>query len=72
MRQWRRAFAPGSSKPWAARHSAANHSAANHSRQPDGHHHERGSAVVEFTFLALLLMVPLVYFIITVSQCPER
>jgi Flp pilus assembly protein TadG len=30
--------------------------------------HERGSAVVEFTFLALLLMVPLVYFIITVSQ----
>src|SRR5215217_5918557 len=38
------------------------------SRQQDGHHHERGSAVVEFTFLALLLMVPLVYFIITVSQ----
>jgi Flp pilus assembly protein TadG len=30
--------------------------------------HERGSAVVEFTFLALLLMVPLVYFIITMSQ----
>ncbi len=30
--------------------------------------HERGSAVVEFTFLALLLMVPLVYFVITVSQ----
>ncbi|WP_258802628.1 hypothetical protein [Pseudarthrobacter sp. NS4] len=30
--------------------------------------HERGSAVVEFTFLALLLMVPLVYFIITVGQ----
>lgn len=29
---------------------------------------ERGSAVVEFTFLALLLMVPVVYFIITVSQ----
>lgn len=29
---------------------------------------ERGSAVVEFTFLALLLMVPLVYFIITMSQ----
>lgn len=29
---------------------------------------ERGSAVVEFTFLALLLMVPLVYFIITVGQ----
>lgn len=28
----------------------------------------RGSAVVEFTFLALLLMVPLVYFIITVGQ----
>lgn len=29
---------------------------------------ERGSAVVEFNFLALLLMVPLVYFIITMSQ----
>lgn len=29
---------------------------------------ERGSAVVEFTFLALLLMVPLVYFIITMGQ----
>lgn len=28
----------------------------------------QGSAVVEFTFLALLLMVPLVYFIITVGQ----
>ena len=39
------------------------------SLQCDGHrHHERGSAVVEFTFLALLLMVPLVYFIITMSQ----
>lgn len=29
---------------------------------------ERGSAVVEFTFLSLLLMVPLVYFVITVGQ----
>lgn len=29
---------------------------------------ERGSAVVEFTFLALLLMVPLVYFIISMGQ----
>ncbi|MEO8284541.1 MAG: hypothetical protein ABI568_14255, partial [Pseudarthrobacter sp.] len=29
---------------------------------------EEGSAVVEFTFLALLVMVPLVYFIITVGQ----
>ena len=29
---------------------------------------ERGSAVVEFTFLSLLLMVPVVYFIITVGQ----
>ncbi|WP_074466392.1 hypothetical protein [Arthrobacter sp. SW1] len=29
---------------------------------------EQGSAVVEFTFLALLLMVPLVYFIVTVGQ----
>ncbi|MFD5276814.1 hypothetical protein ACFWIX_04545 [Pseudarthrobacter sp. NPDC058362] len=33
-----------------------------------GRDSERGSAVVEFTFLALLLMVPIVYFIITVSQ----
>ena len=31
-------------------------------------HREDGSAVVEFTFLGLLLMVPLVYFIITVGQ----
>lgn len=29
---------------------------------------EEGSAVVEFTFLASLLMVPLVYFIISVGQ----
>jgi hypothetical protein len=29
---------------------------------------ERGSAVVEFTFLSLLLMVPVVYFIITIGQ----
>lgn len=29
---------------------------------------EEGSAVVEFTFLALLLMVPLVYFIVTIGQ----
>lgn len=30
--------------------------------------HEQGSAVVEFIFLGLLLMVPLVYFVITVGQ----
>ena len=29
---------------------------------------EQGSAVVEFTFLALLLMVPVVYFVITLGQ----
>lgn len=34
---------------------------------PD-HAAEDGSAVVEFLFLSLLLMVPLVYFIITVGQ----
>ena len=34
----------------------------------EGNGAERGSAVVEFTFLSLLLMVPLVYFIITVGQ----
>lgn len=33
-----------------------------------GRPYEQGSAVVEFTFLALLLMVPLVYFVITVGQ----
>lgn len=37
-------------------------------RRSPADQHERGSAVVEFTFLALLLMVPLVYFIITMSQ----
>lgn len=36
------------------------------SRQPPMN--EQGSAVVEFVFLALLLMVPLVYFVITVGQ----
>ena len=44
-----------------------------HQQQGFGHEcqgrtHEDGSAVVEFTFLALLLMVPLVYFVITVGQ----
>ncbi|ASN20910.1 hypothetical protein [Arthrobacter sp. YN] len=29
---------------------------------------EQGSAVVEFTFLAVLLMVPVVYFVVTVGQ----
>lgn len=29
---------------------------------------QRGSAIVEFTFLALLLMVPVVYFLVTVGQ----
>lgn len=42
-------------------------------REPDicggpGTDPERGTAVVEFVFLSLLLMVPLVYFIITVGQ----
>jgi Flp pilus assembly protein TadG len=36
--------------------------------QERSNEHEQGSAVVEFTFLALLLMVPLVYFVITVGQ----
>lgn len=34
----------------------------------EGTGNEEGSAVVEFTFLALLLMVPLVYFIVTIGQ----
>lgn len=29
---------------------------------------ERGSAVVEFTFFGLLLLVPVVYFVMTISQ----
>lgn len=29
---------------------------------------QKGSAVVEFTFLALLLMVPVVYFVVTIGQ----
>lgn len=29
---------------------------------------QQGSAVVEFTFLAVLLMVPVVYFVVTVGQ----
>lgn len=42
-------------------------------REPDasrdiGGDLEQGSAVVEFVFLSLLLMVPLVYFIITMGQ----
>jgi len=37
-------------------------------KTPQDSAHEQGSAVVEFTFLALLLMVPLVYFVITVGQ----
>src|SRR6478752_5398738 len=37
-------------------------------RPQHGPDREQGSAVVEFTFLALLLMVPLVYFVITVGQ----
>lgn len=35
--------------------------------QPRSNEKEQGSAIVEFTFLALLLMVPLVYFVITVE-----
>ncbi|MDI2035005.1 hypothetical protein [Paenarthrobacter nitroguajacolicus] len=31
-------------------------------------HGQRGSAVVEFTFLAVLLMVPLIYFVVTIGQ----
>lgn len=37
--------------------------------RPSSHERaEQGNAVIEFVFLSLLLMVPLVYFIITVSQ----
>ena len=41
--------------------------ASGNARFPDDAQ-ERGSAVVEFTFLSLLLMVPLIYFIITMGQ----
>ena len=37
-------------------------------RRPKGAESEKGSAVVEFTFLAVLLMVPVVYFVVTVGQ----
>jgi len=43
-------------------------SSRDHAVRQTGCPHEQGSAVVEFTFLALLLMVPLVYFVITVGQ----
>ena len=33
-----------------------------------GQEAQKGNATVEFTFLALLLMVPVVYFMVTVSQ----
>ncbi|MFE4542120.1 hypothetical protein [Arthrobacter sp. NPDC056727] len=42
--------------------------AAGGTGQGSGDGAQRGSAVVEFTFLGLLLMVPVVYFIITVGQ----
>src|SRR5687768_18354942 len=43
--------------------------ACNTAHAPGAHDSgERGSAVVEFTFLGLLLMVPVVYFIITIGQ----
>lgn len=32
------------------------------------HEAQKGNAVLEFTFLALLLMVPVVYFVVTVGQ----
>ncbi|MEZ2392059.1 hypothetical protein AB6813_21455 [bacterium RCC_150] len=35
---------------------------------PEQGNPEQGSAVVEFTFLSLLLMVPVVYFIVTIGQ----
>ncbi|MET3808967.1 hypothetical protein [Arthrobacter sp. UYEF3] len=41
---------------------------AGRSGSPGSDDGERGSAVVEFTFLSLLLMVPVVYFIITIGQ----
>ncbi|MGO4491662.1 hypothetical protein AB4Y86_06170 [Arthrobacter sp. 2YAF22_2] len=53
------------SSPGAA-HGA--HGVHDHDAGPIGDDAERGSAVVEFTFLSLLLMVPVVYFIITVGQ----
>lgn len=45
--------------------AAENRAAEDNGASNDG---EAGSAVVEFTFLSLLLMVPVVYFIITVGQ----
>jgi hypothetical protein len=42
--------------------------AARRPENPEADGGQRGSAVVEFTFFGLLLMVPVVYFIITVGQ----
>jgi len=52
----------------AHRERGAASSRQEHQVPRQGLENEQGNAVVEFTFLALLLMVPLVYFVITVSQ----
>jgi hypothetical protein len=39
-----------------------------HATPGDATRGEEGSAVVEFTFLALLLLVPVVYFVVTMGQ----
>jgi len=57
---------PDSPGPGPRNHGAGGDAAATDTRVPDNA--QRGSAVVEFTFLSLLLMVPLVYFIITMGQ----
>ena len=63
--------APSGPEPWQARAEGRFRQAlcivrAKAGRIPEPC--ERGSAVVEFTFLALLLMVPLVYFVISMGQ----
>lgn len=53
----------GAERPWCASTRRRKHPGP-----LPAHTYEQGSAVVEFTFLALLLMVPVVYFVITVGQ----
>ncbi|HSL38029.1 MAG TPA: hypothetical protein VK883_14500 [Arthrobacter sp.] len=60
------ASAVAPSRPAAPDRGPGHDTAAAHVSVPDDA--QRGSAVVEFTFLSLLLMVPLVYFIITMGQ----
>ncbi|WRH25359.1 hypothetical protein GC088_09995 [Arthrobacter sp. JZ12] len=40
--------------------------------RPNQSENDDGSAVLEFTFLGLLLLVPVVYLVLTIGACPVR